>query len=293
MSSELCAVCGFDGPRAPYVRLRDAALQRCTRCESVLYSPRPDPTAQHGYHDSEAYFDHPYLQLRRDAQQRLDRRCASMFGRISKAAGIRSFAGLTHLDVGCDTGAFLESAARQFHTKPVGVDVARRAVAEAVKNGIDAYACTIEDAPPQVKDASVVTGIDVVEHVTDPHGFIEAIAARMTPGGVCYLETPNIRSWLYAVGRVICNLAGQAPAAMVRLFPPEHIQYFSAEGLSKLAEASGLEVLAVGTRVLPAAEIAVSRPVQFALGALQSLDRLTRREILMWVVLRRSARVVG
>jgi SAM-dependent methyltransferase len=288
---EVCVVCGFDGTLVPYVRLSGALLGSCGRCGSMLYLPRPDPASQLNYHDSSDYFEHPYLQLRRnrDAQIRLDRRCASVFARLSSATGRTSFAGATHLDIGCDTGAFLRSAERQFGTTPRGIDVAKRAVAEAVSAGTEAYACTLEDAPPHVTGADIITAIDVIEHVTDPRGFLGAVAKRLAPTGACYLETPNIRSCVYGLGRLVCNWTGYAPALIARLFPPEHIQYFSTRGLAGLARASGLDIAAMGTRILPAAEIAVSPPVRATLVTLQSIDRLLGREILLWVVLRRQS----
>jgi len=292
-TGEACAVCGFRWTPAPYVRLGNAWLGKCDECGSVVYIPRPDAVAQHRYHDSDAYFDHPYLQLRRDleTQVHVDRRCADVFDKLSFVTGRRSFTGVRHLDVGCDTGEFLRSSARQFGTVPIGIDVAKRAVAEAVSSGIEAYVSTLEDAPVHVADADILTGIDVIEHVTDPRGFLKAVADRLAPSGVCYFETPNIRSSVYSIGRLLCNSVGHAPATLARLFPAEHIQYFSVSGLSGLARASGLEVAALGTRILPAAEIAVSPMVRTALAALQSVDRLLGREILLWVVLRRLKRV--
>jgi hypothetical protein len=72
-----------------------------------------------------------------------------------------------------------------------------------------------------------------------------------------------------------------------RLFPPQHVQYFTTHSLSRLAKDSGLEVVQVGTRVLPLSDIAASAATRCAVGLLQVFDRILRREILVWAVLRR------
>ena len=70
--------------------------------------------------------------------------------------------------------------------------------------------------------------------------------SRLGPGGVLYVETPNIRSAVYTLGRVLSHVNQSSASGMIqRLFPPQHVQYFTTHSLSRLAKDSGLEV--VGT----------------------------------------------
>ena len=134
----------------------------------------------------------------------------------------------------------------------------------------------------------MVTAIDVIEHVLDPGAFLRQVRSRLAPSGVLYVETPNIRSAVYVLGRVLSRvLDGSTSSVIQRLFPPQHVQYFTADSLSRLAKDSGLEVVQVNTRVLPLSDIAASPATRWAVGLLQVLDRILRREILVWAVLRR------
>ncbi len=109
-----------------------------------------------------------------------------------------------------------------------------------------------------------------------------------------YLETPNIRSTVYRVGQAIFSISGGRPATLLdRLFPSQHIQYFTPESLRRLALDSGFDVVRLSTRRLPSSEIAASTAALLAIGALQAFDRLFATEILIYAVLRRPTRSCG
>src|SRR5207244_4713047 len=111
---------------------------------------------------------------------------------------------------------------------------------------------------------------------------------RLAPGGVAYLETPNIRSLVYRAGRLLHRLTGGRPRPVfTRLFPPQHVQYFTERGFRVLAEAAGLEVVWLDKRVLPFADLATAVTVALALSVLQAFDRLFGTPILLCAVVRR------
>ena len=239
-------------------------------------------------HDNAEYFEHPYFEQRRTEVSTLERRCRTTFDKIARGIELDAVRGERHLDVGCDTGAFLLTAARLYGTKPVGVDIAQCSVAEAKRQAVEAYCCPLEDAPPSLDGLAVITAIDLIEHVVSPAVFLEEVRTRLRPGGVCYLETPNIASAVYRLGRALARSTGGAPSWIFeRLFPPEHIQYFSRDGLTSLANAAGLEAVEISTRALPFADIGTSFPVRLGMTAVQSLDAAGRNEILLCMVLRR------
>jgi len=130
---------------------------------------------------------------------------------------------------------------------------------------------------------------NLIEHVTEPLEFFRATRRRLRPGGVVYIETPNAGSIVYRVGGILCNLTGARPRKLFeRLFPPQHIQYFTPGSLAGLAGTAGFEIVRIGTRVLPGPDIAASALVRLAMASLQVLDRCTSRCILIWAVLRRN-----
>lgn len=60
--------------------------------------------------------------------------------------------------------------------------------------GVDAYCCSVEQAPEHLSDLSILTAIDLIEHTVDAQGFMAEVKRRLRRGGVAYLETPNAAS---------------------------------------------------------------------------------------------------
>lgn len=285
-----CVICGATLRSQPEVRLGKSHLNACEACGSWTYLPRPSSSEQAELHDTEEYFDHPYFALRRGVSPVLIRRCRGIFARLESEINIAALRGQRLLDVGCDTGGFLQAATQEFGIVPIGIDAASRAVAAARQQGIEAYLTPIERAPEHLKDFRLITVIDLIEHVIDPTGFLREIRERLRPGGLVYLETPNIQSAVYRIGGGLGRLTGRRPTAILeRLFPPQHVQYFTVTSLAGLARAVGLEVVRIGTRVLPWRDVAASLPVRAAISAIQLLDRWTGAWILIWATLRRPA----
>lgn len=288
----LCVVCERTLDATPVVILSAYRLIACGNCRTWNIVPRPTAAAQTALHDSEDYHEHPYLAHRRNNLAALDRRCVGIFQRISAFVDLTSLRGERVLDIGCDTGQFISSAARQFGILPVGLDVAHLAIKQARDAGLEAYQCTIEEAPASLGKFSLIMAIDVIEHVADPNRFCRAIAERLRPGGVAYVETPNVDSMVYRLGRRFCAaMRGWPAATWHRLFPAEHIQYFKSEGLRLIAEGAGLSLLRHDSRVLPSTEIAVDPLTRTALGALQLFDHLSGERLLRWAILGRPREI--
>jgi 2-polyprenyl-3-methyl-5-hydroxy-6-metoxy-1,4-benzoquinol methylase len=289
MPDERCVACAGELEARPAIRIREFQMFRCRECATWTAMPRPSAAQQSAFHDSGEYFGHPYLAHRRAEIAAIDRRCAAIYQRLGEFTDLAALRGQRALDIGCDTGQFIASAAQQFGIVPAGVDVAHRAVEQAAAAGVEAYCCTLEDAPPSLDGFPVITAIDLIEHVAAPREFFESVRARLRGGGVAYVETPNVESPVYRVGRALCRLSGAHPEAFFRrLFPVEHIQYFSADGLARLAKASGLRLAAQGSRSLPAAEIAVGAVTRAGVSVLQATGTVTREYLLRWAILQKT-----
>lgn len=288
-SSPRCVVCGLGLPKTVCVQLGEFRLFECDSCGSWTSWPRETVESQAQLHDSTEYFDHPYFELRRRTTPAFRKRCRRVFAQLGKGVELASLRGQRFLDIGCDAGAFLSCAQADLGVVPVGIDVAGRAVELCRRARIEAHRCSIEEAPAHVTDFPVITAIDLIEHVVNPAAFLVEVRKRLRPGGVFYAETPNIRSVVYKTGRWFSALAkGKPVAALGRLFPPQHVQYFTIQSLVGMARLAGLEPVDVTTRVLPGADIAVSWPVRLALSAMQTLDRPRRSGILISGLFRRS-----
>jgi N-acetylglucosaminyldiphosphoundecaprenol N-acetyl-beta-D-mannosaminyltransferase len=79
-----------------------------------------------------------------------------------------------------------------------------------------------------------VVAFHVLEHLIDPRGFLEQAARALRADGRLWVEVPDLMAdW------------------RTRLFiHPAHLSYFSADTLSRLAEAAGLQVIVCGRHPL-------------------------------------------
>jgi len=283
-----CIACQNDLPTSPLIYTPYGGLFQCPACGSLTCVPRPTPELLRALHNDPAYFSHPYFQKRRINQLGMERRCHKAFRPVLASMDAALLQGERMLDIGCDTGAFLSTARKLYGIMPVGLDVSTRAVDQALANGMEVYETALEEAPTHLRDLVLITALDVLEHVTDPAGLLTAACARLRPGGLLYVETPNVRSTVYRVGWTLSRLTGNRPRALFdRLFPAEHVQYFSEKGLKGLAVECGFEMAYLGKRRLIWEDMATGLAVRIGLQALQAIDDLLGEEHLLCALFRR------
>ncbi|MBS0477197.1 MAG: bifunctional 2-polyprenyl-6-hydroxyphenol methylase/3-demethylubiquinol 3-O-methyltransferase UbiG, partial [Proteobacteria bacterium] len=118
---------------------------------------------------------------------------------------VRPLAGKRALDVGCGAGLLCEPLSR-LGAAVTGVDAAAENVAAATAHAAGA-GLTIdyrhgELAALGLGQFDLVTSMEVIEHVADKAGFVGELTARLAPGGLMVLSTPNrtVRSRALLVG---------------------------------------------------------------------------------------------
>jgi 2-polyprenyl-3-methyl-5-hydroxy-6-metoxy-1,4-benzoquinol methylase len=183
------------------------------------------------------YFENAALD--RDKWERLLARLAE------RGAPLRSA-----LDVGAGTGEFLAFlAARDPSLRRVGVelDPARAAAARARDPGArivtgDALASLSSVEGP----FDLITLWDVFEHVPAPARLLAALAARLAPRGVLYVQTIHEHSLVPALGRWSYRLsAGRLRQPVRRTHEAHHAVFFTRESLERAAGAAGLRIQAL------------------------------------------------
>ena len=120
------------------------------------------------------------------------REAASRFGR----QGLRSFEGLSLLDIGCGGGLLSEPMAR-LGFAVTGADASARnigtAKAHAAQSGvtINYRATTAETLAAEGLSFDVVLNMEVVEHVADVGAYLAACTQLVKPGGITIVATLN------------------------------------------------------------------------------------------------------
>jgi SAM-dependent methyltransferase len=140
------------------------------------------------------------------------------------------------LDLGCWLG-FLLAEARERGWEAVGVEPSEFASTYARDRfHLDVRTEELMDAElkPRSFDAAVMA--DVIEHLPDPGGALDRVAALLAPGGVIALTLPDAGSRLArAMGRRWWSVI------------PTHVHYFTRASLRAVLERRGYGVLAIGT----------------------------------------------
>ena len=127
--------------------------------------------------------------------------------------GFRPLAGKSALDVGCGAGLLAEPLARLGATvtaidaAPELIEVAK-AHAAGAGLAIDYLIGGVEDLTGTY---DLVTAMEVVEHVADPRAFLAALAARLAPGGLMILSTPNRTAWSRLLTITLAEGFGKIP----------------------------------------------------------------------------------
>ncbi|MCC3303193.1 bifunctional 2-polyprenyl-6-hydroxyphenol methylase/3-demethylubiquinol 3-O-methyltransferase UbiG [Sneathiella sp. HT1-7] len=119
---------------------------------------------------------------------------------------LKPFQGLRILDIGCGGGLLSEPMAR-LGADVVAADASEKniqiAKVHAEKSGlqIDYRHTTAEDLADAGEQFDVILNMEVIEHVADIEGFIEACSTMLKPGGIMFIATLNrtAKSFAFAI----------------------------------------------------------------------------------------------
>jgi 2-polyprenyl-6-hydroxyphenyl methylase/3-demethylubiquinone-9 3-methyltransferase len=153
---------------------------------------------------------------------------------------MRPLAGKSALDVGCGAGLLAEPLARM-GAAVTAIDAANELIEAAKAHAAGAglaidYRCAaVEDLPGQF---DLVTAMEVIEHVADPQSFVTSLAARLAPGGLLLLSTPNRTAWSKLLTITLAEGLGQIPKGT-----HDFEAFIDPDAMRGLLAKAGLEVI--------------------------------------------------
>ncbi len=159
--------------------------------------------------------------------------------------GRRPLEGKSALDVGCGAGLLAEPLARlgakvtAIDAAPELIEVARE---HALRQGleIDYRLAAVEGVEGRF---DLVTSLEVIEHVADPQAFIDDLAARLAPGGLMILSTPNRTAWSRLIMITVGEGTGRIPAGThdwEKFLTPEEMRALLADAGLEVVDQTGL-----------------------------------------------------
>ena len=139
-------------------------------------------------------------------------------------------AGNTILDVGCGDGNFLSTLSNSWSKR--GLEPSKTGAELARGKDLQVDVGSLEScANPYGVD--LISALDVIEHIADPHKFIESIKRNLKPNGMILLVTGDAAAYPARV----------AGSQWSYLRWCGHISVFSAFGLRVLLKSHGFEIL--------------------------------------------------
>lgn len=286
---QACPICGSKTERPLAVRLSYGAIVRCNNCRSGLLEPRPTAIDLSNLHGDEDYFNHPYFEARRELTPIVRASCEAKLARIEAYAG--SLRGKALVDIGCDLGVLVAYAEESRAMTTIGIDIIPKVVELGRAAGRDLRLGTLESVALPKNSADIICAFDLIEHVDDPHRLMAETWRVLKPGGTLALETPNFGGLIYRLGRLlnrVPGLSGLIRPVQERLWPPFHVQYFTAASLHGLLQSEGFASAEVYGRELEPSELALTNPaLRLVVRGVFALARLTGSPTLLTTIARK------
>lgn len=144
------------------------------------------------------------------------------------------------LDVGCAAGALGYELKQKLGAEVWGVEYMPEAAGQAEKRLDRVLQGTIEEMLPLLPDGYFDTIImaDVLEHLIEPDGVLQAMEAKLAVDGEIVVSIPNVRHWSVVKGLLEGNWRYEDAGILDRT----HLRFFTRTECVRLLERSGYEI---------------------------------------------------
>jgi SAM-dependent methyltransferase len=220
-----CVVCG--GTRASRLY---AGILRCEACGHVFADMRLTDEELFRLYNEEFFTGAEFSDYASD-ERHFRKNFGLRFKELSKFIDPARHKRL--LEIGSAYGFFLDTVKQHFDSAE-GIDITDAGTLHARERlGLDVVQADFLAHDYGARKFDVVCLWDTIEHLREPHLYVEKIAAHTEPGALLALTTGDIES-------VNARLRGRAWRL---IHPPTHLHYFSPGTIARLLSAHGFEVV--------------------------------------------------
>jgi SAM-dependent methyltransferase len=227
--SVVCPLCESRDARAAFQKSGYAHFE-CASCRALFVSPRPssvDIVQFYRHHAGDA-ISRSCWSGNASSHRHWHRTWRRLLSKLQTQSGLGPL-----LDLGSGTGQFLAFAREQGWRELTGVELLPEA-AESARKLVEAeihVGDLAETTLPADRFAAVFLW-DILEHLGDVRSVLKEVQRVLRPGGSAVLGTVN---------RDGLSLRAFKERALT-VSPPEHLTFFTSDGLSKAMSAAGLEL---------------------------------------------------
>ncbi|MBI4974182.1 class I SAM-dependent methyltransferase [Candidatus Roizmanbacteria bacterium] len=189
----------------------------CSKCKTLFLHPKPSKKQLDDYYKKTFQYTAGCTN-----EQPIRERARTILKKLVKF----NPEGLTILDIGSGYGYFLDEA-RKKGLKVTGIEPNRVLASDSINQLIESlHNVTFEQffRNNKKRKYDFITLIHVIEHVPNPREVLQMTCKLLAPGGILYIETPNLDSHLYRAEKDNYTF----------LTPPDHLWIFSRDSLRKI-----------------------------------------------------------
>jgi len=260
----VCIACGADQFGATRLDEKNRSLRTCAGCGTSETYPKPDPATLEAQY-SEAYYGPDNVKF----VPAIEAFVAWMTRK--RASHVHTLMGRTGriLELGCGRGLLLHELAQSGH-ECHGIERSELAARRAAQTeALRVYTRPLEECsfPKQHFDTVIVW--HVLEHLDHPRATLELISRLLKPGGLLYLEVPNLSSLQ----------SSSTGKNWFHLDLEHHLYHFSMDGLHRLLHSTGFHAEETSTWSLEQGPYGVLQSWLNAIGERNLFYRILKREI--------------
>lgn len=132
-------------------------------------------------------------------------------------------------------GFFLKLASQLYDV--YGVEISANAVTDCHRRGLNQVypGMLTPEVMNDIGQYDILVMLDVIEHLENPKNVLEIATSQLKSGGIFILTTGDYSSMLARIFKSNWRL----------MTPPQHMWFFSVEGIQKLAKSLGFEVISI------------------------------------------------